>query len=179
MQLFFDLDDTSKITDGINKIVQNKDREIVFLCIGTKKVIGDSFGPIVGQMLKEKADNVYGNLIETVNATNINEKIEEIYSNFSNPYVIVLDSALGNEEMINKIVIGNGGIKPGSALDKKIDKIGDMYINAIVGKNGSSNFHELRNVKKNDVLNMSKKVYKAIFDSICLKWLNIVNNHIK
>ena len=169
MQLFFDLGDTKKITDGINKIVKNKERDIVFLCIGTKKVIGDSFGPIVGQMLKENTKNVYGNLVETVNATNIHEKVEEIYMNFSNPYIIVLDSALGSVNMINKIVIGSGGIKPGSALDKDIDKIGDMYINAIVGKNGRSNFNELRNVKKEDIFNMSKQVYKAIFDSVCLK----------
>ena len=169
MQLFFDLNDTRKITDGINKIVKNKERDIVFLCIGTQKVIGDSFGPIVGQMLKENTKNVYGNLIETVNATNIHEKVEEIYNNFSNPYIIVLDSALGSSNMVNKIVIGNGGIKPGSALDKNIDKIGDMYINAIVGICGNSNFSQLKNARKEDVMNMSKQVYKAIFDSVCLK----------
>ena len=51
-----------------------------------------------------------GNLIETVNATNIHEKVKEIYNNFSNPYIIVLDSALGSSNMVNKIVIGSGGI---------------------------------------------------------------------
>ena len=53
--------------------------------------------------------------------------------------------------------------------DKNIDKIGDMYINAIVGICGNSNFSQLKNARKEDVMNMSKQVYKAIFDSVCLK----------
>lgn len=169
MQLFFDFKDTNNITKAINQIINNKNREIVFLCIGTEKVIGDSFGPVVGQMLKTKIKNVYGDLGETVNAMNLNEKISQIYSKFNNPYIIVLDSALGNKEMINKVVIGNGGVKPGSALEKNIDTVGDMYINAIVGKNGNSNFNELKKFKTNDIINLSKNVYKAILNSKCLK----------
>ncbi len=169
MQLFFDFNDTDNITKGINKIINNQNREIVFLCIGTEKVIGDSFGPIVGQMLKNKTKNVYGNLSETVNATNLSEKISQIYLKFNNPYIIVLDSALGNKEMINKVVIGSGSVKPGSALEKNIDKVGDMYINAIVGKNCSSNFTELKKVKTRDMINLSKNVYTAILNSQCLE----------
>ena len=52
---------------------------IIFLCIGTTKLIGDSYGPIIGEILKNNIKHpkvtVIGNIKENVNANNIEYKI--------------------------------------------------------------------------------------------------------
>lgn len=67
---------------GIN---QSHPQEMVFLCIGSDRSTGDSFGPLVGTMLKEKQVpyHVFGTLSEPVHALNLkntlNEKKNTIY----------------------------------------------------------------------------------------------------
>ena len=55
--------------------------EIVFLCIGTDKITGDCFGPLVGSKLNQLLEsynifniNIYGTLNKNVNYINIKEK---------------------------------------------------------------------------------------------------------
>ena len=52
--------------------------ELVFICIGTDRMTGDCFGPIVGSKLKELLENynifninIYGSLEENICYTNI------------------------------------------------------------------------------------------------------------
>ncbi len=180
MQFCFNCENSHNIIKCLKMFSNNllNDRELVFLCIGTDKVIGDSFGPIVGHFLSEIYSNVYGTLKETVNATNLIQTINIIKKEHKDPYIVTLDSALGKDEIVNNIVIGKGGIVPGSALNKKFESIGDMYINAIVAKNSEDNFKELKSVKMYDVLNLSSIVFNAISNSLCLKKTIYVNNHI-
>lgn len=182
MQFFFDIEDTKGLTECLkycnSKVISKEKKEVIFLCIGTDKIIGDSFGPIVGHYLTQKKYTVYGTLENTVNGTNLNKYINEIYIKHKSPYIIVIDSALGERENINKIVVGKGGIIPGSALNKKNKSIGDLYINAVVGLNCNKNFEELRNAKLYNILNLSNTVVKSISKSICLKKDNVVNNYI-
>ena len=58
--------------------------EIVFLCIGTDRLIGDCFGPLVGTKLEELLQkynifniNIYGTLKENICYTNIEKKIKK------------------------------------------------------------------------------------------------------
>ncbi|MBE5821761.1 MAG: spore protease YyaC [Clostridiales bacterium] len=180
MQFFFENNQIEEISCCLNEFLEkNIYKPIIFLCIGTDKVIGDSFGPIVGHFLtNEKNINIYGNLINTVNATNIYEVYEEIKEKYKEPYIVVIDSALSEKELKNKIVIGTGGINPGSALNKKINKIGDMYINAIVCELGENNFEELKKVKLYDIFNLSNTIVTAIKNVKCLKEIKFVNNYI-
>ncbi len=182
MQFFFENNDINGLTDCLRycneKVIEKTKKEVIFLCIGTDKIIGDAFGPIVGHFLKQNQYIVYGDLKNTVNGTNLKQYVEKIKKKYKEPYIVVIDSALGQEEMINKIVVGKGGIIPGSALNKKNKKVGDLYINAVVGLNSNQNFEELRNVKLYNIINLSNTVVKAILKSICLKNNNIVNNYI-
>ena len=180
MQFFFENNEIEKISDCLNRFLEkNIYRPIIFLCIGTDKIIGDSFGPIVGHFLtNEENIIIYGNLINTVNATNLYEVSKKIMKKYINPYIVVIDSAISEKELINKIVIGNGGINPGSALDKDLIKVGDMYINAIVGEMSENNFEELKKVKLYDVFNLSNTVVEAIKNVKCLKKYKVVNNYV-
>lgn len=76
----------------------NNKKEIVFLCIGTDALLGDSFGPLVGYMLKKKKlpgyIHVIGELQNTINIKNVFNISEKIYQTYYNPLVIVIDAAL-------------------------------------------------------------------------------------
>ena len=182
MQLFFNKGDIKGLTECLiycnEKIIKKTNKELVFLCVGTDKVVGDSFGPIVGHYLRQNKYIVFGDLRKTVNGTNLEECIFQIESEYKNPYIIVIDSALGDDNMVNKIVVGKGGIKPGSALNKNNKIIGDLYINAVVGVNCNNNFEELKNAKLYNVLSLSNTVYESISKTICLNKNKIVNNYI-
>lgn len=171
MQFLFESNEINNISICLSEFLEkNISRPIVFLCIGTDKVIGDSFGPVVGHFLCSEENIInYGNLINTVNATNLYEISKEIKEKYINPYIVVIDSAISEIGLKNKIVVGTGGIKPGSALNKKLDKIGDIYINAIVCGASKNNFEELRKVKLYDIFNLSNTVVSAIKQVKCLK----------
>lgn len=110
------------------KILMQKDKnyQYVFLCIGTEKVIGDLYGPLVGQklyenFLKKQKNNVvvYGKIGENVVYSNIKSKIEKINSIHNNPYIIAIDSAISEEKNIGKIIVSSKKIKIGEAIRKK------------------------------------------------------------
>ena len=70
--------------DKFINYLQNRESfsNIVFVCIGTKKLIGDSIGPVIGENLKKFENefiHVYGTMQNNVNFINGKEIIEEIY----------------------------------------------------------------------------------------------------
>lgn len=80
--------------------VEAGDRPIVFLCVGNSKIWYDSYGPMVGTLLRYLGFNyyIYGNLRSNVNLDNLSEFIEMIYKFHVNPFVIVFDSAISTGE---------------------------------------------------------------------------------
>ena len=108
------------------------DREIVFFCIGTDRVIGDCIGPITGSFLKGKFDEnkVYGDLDNNLTYENIEEKMDEIYLNFENPYIgIIKDGAGVGKTMICK---GNSSILStmNALIPSKQENI--FYVNELI-----------------------------------------------
>ena len=122
-----------------NKLIYTKDKfsDYVFLCVGTDKVIGDSFGPLVGESLNNKIGKKYeiiGSTKENLTYTNIQLKIDEIFEKYNNPCIIAIDSALSHERNIGRIVISRNKMTLGKSLNKDKFNIGDICIKAIVAK---------------------------------------------
>lgn len=146
----------------------SNNQEIVFLCIGTNRVIGDSIGPIVGTNLKKKIDKnrnikVMGDLENNICYENIKEYIARL--SFSRSFIVVIDSALSNEENIGKVFVQNKGLKYGESLYKDNSIIGNISIKAVVGKNAYNkfkNFKVLRNTSINRVIDLSNIVSNGI-----------------
>lgn len=143
------------------------DNDIVFLCIGTDRVIGDCLGPITGSLLKNiyKKENVYGDLDDNLTFENIGEKLDEVYTKYPNPYVVAIDAALSSESNIGKIFIDSDGINFGEGLDKGSKNIGNLGIKVVVGKdynNNEMNFQALQNVHLSEVIKLSKKTVDGI-----------------
>ena len=148
---------------------------IIFLCIGTNKIIGDSIGPIVGSRLK-KIENeliqVYGTTESMVNFITAKEIIKSIYLKFEKPYIITIDSTLSNSKKKGDIVIEKGWIKIGKALEKSICFYSNINIKCIVGnryEQAVKNWEELNNAKLADIVNMVSIVtcgVKKVFEKV-------------
>lgn len=155
--------------------IQNDFSEIVFLCIGTDKLIGDMVGPIVGENLKYKLNqcnkkiSIYGNLEYTFNLKNANEMIKNVRSNHANPFIITIDTALGKEDMLYKIVITNGKMEIGKAIGKGIKIDSHINIKGIVGTYHhifKKNIETLKNAKIESVIYLSTIITNGILDTM-------------
>ncbi|MBQ3407781.1 MAG: spore protease YyaC [Clostridia bacterium] len=149
------------------KRIIDVDKEIVFFCIGTDRVMGDCVGPIIGSLLRENYGQsmVYGDLENNVTYENIETTLNEINEKFENPYIIAIDAALSTSENVGKIFVDNNGISFGNSLGKNFNKIGDLGIKVVVGKdynNPDLNFNVLQNVSLSEIIKLSKKTFDRI-----------------
>ena len=148
--------------------------KLIFLCIGTDRVIGDSFGPLVGYKLKhlfkdEQNIKVIGTLDNIICAHNISKIVDEINNTYPESFLIAIDAALSNTNNIGKIIVSKNKINVGSSFDRKNIYVGNMSIKGVVSKNLSNpkyNFRLLQNIPLHLVMNMADCVAKGIFNVI-------------
>lgn len=148
--------------------------DIVILCIGTNKLIGDSIGPVVGQKLKKENIQekvyIYGDMKETINFKNAKQVIENIFKIYEKPFIITIDSALGTQTMVSKIVVSKGIIRIGKSLGRSICYPSHITIKGVVGEYRNTiqeNLYTLKTVKQEIVDELSNKMAKGINQVIC------------
>lgn len=119
----------------------SKDKELIFVCIGTDKHVWDSLGPIVGSMLANYDIKVYGNLNDPITAMNVEYLKHQIDDIHQDAIVIAIDIAVTNKlELNKKIYVRKGGIKPGIGVGiKNLSLIGDYAILYYVYEENMSN----------------------------------------
>ena len=144
-----------------------KNQPIVFVCIGTDRSTGDSLGPLVGTLLKEKKTstssfNVYGTLAEPIHAMNLEERLTEIHKLHDDPFIIGIDACLGKVRSVGIVQIGEGPVKPGAGVNKDLPAVGNAHITGIVNVSGFMEFMVLQNTRLNLVLNMAKTIADGI-----------------
>lgn len=89
------------IFDKIFKLSKiSKEKQLIFLCVGNSKIWFDSFGPIVGSILKlfDLGYYIYGNTKSNITSNNLNSYIEMIYRFHNNPYIVVFDNAISKTQ---------------------------------------------------------------------------------
>jgi putative sporulation protein YyaC len=123
-----------KIANKLKEVINQASKEVIFLCIGSDRSTGDSLGPIVGTKLKEKGllFPVYGTLEEPVHALNLKKVLKEINFKHENPFILGIDACLGDEKQIGMIILKEGSLIPGNALNKELPSVGDYHMKAIV-----------------------------------------------
>lgn len=161
-------DDTEAHNLLIEKIKANIDsKPVTIVCIGTDKCIGDSIGPIVGTLLKEKGyTNVYGTLSEPIHALNIKDKIPSILENHKDNIILAIDASLGHKSNIGKIYFKNDPISPGAGVGKKLPQIGDFAINGVVDDCDIDTLFNDRTIRLSMVYDMSKAIANILINSI-------------
>ena len=156
---------SDELTYYINSAFNHGYKNIIFTCIGTDRITGDSLGPIIGHKicgLKHGNIFVHGNLENPVHAKNLYEEMNFIYNCYEDPFIFVIDACLGDERQIGDIIIGEGSIKPGAGVKKVLAPVGDAYIMGVVNTGGFMEFQTLQNTRLNTVMKIADVITNGI-----------------
>ncbi len=149
--------------------------DYIFLCVGSDKITGDAFGPLVGENLKKLFKNFYNNikvvgtLENPVSGINLEKEVNNIINLYENPCIIAIDAALSKKENIGKIVVSNSKTKFGKGTNKKMIEVGNISIKGIVARDHNMpryNYHELQNTSLNIVMNLADITAEGIYNVI-------------
>lgn len=180
---FFNTDDAISsydFSDILYYLLQEKasfTQPIIFLCIGTDRATGDSLGPLIGYKLKKmnlKNIHIYGTLDEPVHAKNIEDTVDQIYKCFRNPFIVAIDACLGKMDHIGYVNIGEGSIKPGAGVNKKLPSVGNVYIKGIVNFSGFMDMLILQNTRLNTVMKIADFITSGIIQTYSRLELNLI-----
>ena len=97
-------------------------QSLVFVCIGSDKITGDSLGPLVGHRLSRQSLSsvfIYGTLSQPVHALNLQETIEKIHQHHPDSLIIAIDASLGIRKHLGYLTISKGALEPGLGVQKK------------------------------------------------------------
>lgn len=146
------------------------DKNLVILCIGSDRVIGDCLGPLVGHklssLLKNSGIPIYGTLKNPVHAKNLNDTIKKIRANIQNPYIIALDSSLGTNSHVGCVTLGKGSLHPGIGTGKNLPHVGDIFITGIVNESGLNNITTLQTTHLATVVKLADFISNGLYMSV-------------
>lgn len=154
-------------------------KNILFVCIGNGKIIGDSLGPLIGTVLEKNKrliqNNVKIDVIGTFENPILYYNVEEFIKNIdSQDYseIVIIDSALGSKENIGKVMITPAEILIGVGVNRGRMVKGDIILKGVVGinyNNISRNLIELESVEAKQVENIASKMLDIIYSIIFRK----------
>lgn len=157
---------------------------ILFVCIGNGKIIGDSLGPLIGTVLEKNKrliqNNVKIDVIGTFENPILYYNVEEFIKNIdSQDYseIVIIDSALGSKENIGKVMITPAEILIGVGVNRGRMVKGDIILKGVVGinyNNISRNLIELESIEAKQVENIASKMLDIIYSIIFRKTERIV-----
>ncbi|MCI8482263.1 MAG: spore protease YyaC [Clostridia bacterium] len=149
--------------------------DYIFLCVGSDKIIGDSYGPLVGEKLKNSFKNmyhnikIYGTLEDPISAVNLEKTVEDIDKKYQHPCIIAIDSALSFSNKIGSIFVSDTKMQFGKGAGKKMIQVGDISIKGVVAKDYKIpryNFSGLQNTRLGDVIKLADITSSGIYDVI-------------
>lgn len=136
--------------------------DVVFLCIGTDRSTGDSFGPLVGTYLEGLGyTNVIGTVDAPAHAVNLVERASEIRSGKT---IIAIDACLGKFDHVGTLSVVRGAIRPGAGVKKDLGEYGDYSIQAVVNVAGFMEYLVLQNTRLSVVMRMAKDLTTALIE---------------
>jgi putative sporulation protein YyaC len=159
--------DKKRLTKDFSMIIKEKIGNNILptiICIGTDRSTGDSLGPWVGKLLKDKGypGKVFGTIHNPVHAMNL-QGLLGANNYFKDDLVIAIDASLGDTADIGKIYFRNGSLTPGMGINKEgLPKIGDFHIVGIVNAAGSMEYFVLQSTRLSLVVNMAEVIADAI-----------------
>lgn len=136
----------------------------IFICIGSDLVMGDSLGPLVGTLLKERniRSFVYGTLNFPITAKEVEYARTYLKQMHPNSISIAIDAAVGDSEDVGLIRLINKGLKPGLGVDKNLGTIGDLSIIGVVAGKTVKNYNLFNLTRLNLVYKMAEVIATGI-----------------
>lgn len=142
----------------------HQNADYIFVCIGTNKLIADSFGPRVGDILKVYFKNfnqiqVFGTMKCPIHLQNAPIFLDYLQQNINN--IILIDSALGDDNKIGSTYLCSGGLEIGKAFERTLYFPACLSFKTIVGSKKENEFYEVENIN-----NMAQSLAKNIVNCI-------------
>lgn len=167
-----------KLSSSVQEFfLKNGPCPILFVCIGSDRITGDSLGPLVGYKLEQRLlhplphDNfqyrVLGTLSHPIHALNLKQTIHSLRQS-SVPYLMIaIDASVGLPESVGHITLSNQPLAPGEGVKRTLPRIGHISITGIVSdENGDLPFH-LQNVRLYSIMQMADCIYDGIITFLC------------
>lgn len=153
MKSFYYNNDRSAVKRGISSALRAAfdGKKPIVCCIGTDAVSGDSLGPIVGTLLKEKLlgkTYVYGTLDMPITAKEVGALSDYLSKTHCGSPVLAVDAALGEENEVGYIKVCDLPIKPGLGVKKQLKELGSASIIAVVESKESKNLLSFVRISK-------------------------------
>lgn len=139
--------------------------ELVFLCIGSDRITGDSLGPLIGHRLapfRQPGFHVYGTLDDPVHALNLTDRLTVIRKRHPGALIVAVDASLGSRRHQGYITVGRGPIRPGAGAGKNLPEVGDIFITGIVNVSGSFEQLLLQTTRLSTVFHMADAITQGI-----------------
>jgi putative sporulation protein YyaC len=158
-----------EMVSKLKELFSNTSNPFIILCVGSDRSTGDSLGPLVGTMLRDRKIPypVYGTLEEPVHALNIKKIMKGIFQTHHEPFILGIDACLGDERQIGYILLKEGPFIPGMALNKSLPNVGDYHLKAIVNYlDPLSPAQSLNNTRLFVVMRLAEIMTKMITDAI-------------
>ena len=133
---------------------------------------GDCLGPLTGHLLVEKHNIpsfVYGTLEHPVTAKNLVETSVFIKKRHPFNKVVAVDAALGRDADIGIIRIVRGGLEPGSALGRRLPKVGDFSVTAIVAGLAQAEHILLQDTRLHLVFSLAEAIAAGLSEAVRAK----------
>lgn len=120
-----------------------KNLQPIFVCIGSDLVLGDSLGPLIGTMLRNKnmSSYVYGTLNFPITAKEVEYARTYLKQMHPKSIIVAIDAAIGCQDDVGIIKVSDKGLKPGLGVDKKLGVVGDLSIVGIVAGKSLQNYN--------------------------------------
>lgn len=138
---------------------------VCFFCIGSDRSTGDSFGPLVGTLLKINGwPRVIGTLERPCDAHAVEAACREAaaFRAEGQGIVVAIDACLGKPLSAGSFLTAEGPIQPGAATGAKLPPVGDYSIAGVVNVNGPKPYALLQTTPLFNVLQMAGRLADAI-----------------
>ncbi|WP_297630251.1 spore protease YyaC [uncultured Clostridium sp.] len=141
--------------------------DLIIVCIGTDKFIGDALGPIVGSILTEYKFPfpVYGTIHDPIHALNLDTKINEIKKKHKSSFIVAIDACLGTKSEVGDIYLRDTPISPGRGVGKLLTEVGDISIVGIIAKSASEDFLYSNNIRLSLVYDIANIISKGLINA--------------
>ncbi|SFF29528.1 putative sporulation protein YyaC [Paenibacillus catalpae] len=134
--------------------------QIVFVCIGTDRSTGDSFGPLVGSKLEERGwPHVFGTLKRPCDAERFAEALEQ---SAEHAVVIAVDACLGKPQSVGGYITAEGPLIPGQATGARLSAVGHYSIAGVVNASSHKPYMTLQTTSLYAVMQMAETVAELV-----------------
>jgi putative sporulation protein YyaC len=143
-------------------------KQFVIACIGCTDVVGDTLGPIVGDILikQDISTFVYGTTDNPITSRNLEEFKATIRLRHPDAKIIAVDACLGKLKEVGKVKIVKGGLAPGKALDQNAPSYGDLGVLGVVGELHDDPMAELLSRSVSFVEELATRTAEVIYELV-------------